>query len=104
MTKKQSHPRLPDLNPCDYFTLGYLKSKVYKPFPQTLDDLIENITREIKKINSVLESTFLNFTKRCNLLIEKLEVILIKYKKKILTTQFPFNLSFKWCLGLKNPI
>ena len=72
MTKKQLPPRSPDLNPCDYFLWGYLKSKVYKPLPKTLDDLKENITREIQKINtSVLESTFLNFTKRCHLLIEK---------------------------------
>ena len=72
MTKKQWPPRSPDLNPCDYFLWGYLKSKVYKPLPKTLDDLKENITREIQKINtSVLESTFLNFTKRCHLLIEK---------------------------------
>ena len=70
MTKKQWPPRSPDLNPCDYFLWGYLKSKVYKPLPKTLDDLKENITREIQKINtSALESTFLNFTKRCHLLI-----------------------------------
>ena len=46
-------------------------SKVYKPLPKTLDDLKENITREIQKINTTgSESTFLNFTKRCHLLIE----------------------------------
>lgn len=70
--KKQWPPRSPDLNPCDYFLWGYLKSKVYKPLPKTLDDLKENITREIQKIStSILESTFLNFTKRCHLLIER---------------------------------
>ena len=104
MTKYQWPPRSPDLNPCDYFLYGYLKSKLYKPFPKILDDLKEKITREIQKINtSVLESTFLNLTKRCNLLIlKKMEGILIK--KKILTTQFPFSLSLKWCIGLKNRI
>ena len=71
MTKKQWPPRSPDLNLCDYFLWGYLKSKVYKPLPKTLNDLKENITREIQKINtSVLESAFLNFTKQCHLLIE----------------------------------
>ena len=49
-----------------------MRSKVYKPLPKTLDDLKEKITRAIQKINtSVLESTFINFTKRCHLLIEK---------------------------------
>ena len=82
ITKHQWPPRSPDLNPCDYFLWGYLKSKVYKPLPKTLDDLKENITREIQKINtSALESTFLNFRKRCHLIIEKMEVILIKNKK-----------------------
>ena len=72
MTKKQWPPQSLNLNPCDYFLQGYLKSKVYKPLTKTLDDLKENITREIQKINtSVLESTFLNFTKLCHLLIEK---------------------------------
>ena len=77
MTKKQWPPRSPDLNPCDSFLLGYLKSKVYKPLPKILDDLKENITREIQNINtSVLESALililiLNFAKRCHLLIEK---------------------------------
>jgi hypothetical protein len=70
--KTQWPPRSPDLNPCEYFLWGNLKSKVYHPLPKTLDDLKANITREIKKINtSVLESVFLNFTNRCHLLIEK---------------------------------
>jgi len=33
----------PDLNPCDFFLWGYLKSKVYCPKPRTLDDLKNNI-------------------------------------------------------------
>ena len=70
--KKQWPPRSPDLNPCDYFLWGYLKSKVYKPLPYTLDQLKANITREIRNINnSVLNSTFFNFSKRCDLIIEK---------------------------------
>jgi len=47
--KKKWPPRSPDLNPCDYFLWGYLKSVVYKPLPKTLDDLKANIDREIKK-------------------------------------------------------
>ena len=72
MTKKQWPQRSPDLNQCDYFLCGYLKSKVYKQLLKTLDNIKENITRKIQKINtSVLISAFLNFTKRCQLLIEK---------------------------------
>ena len=47
--KKMWPPRSPDLNPCDFYLWGYLKSVVYYPLPKTLDDLKENIKREIKK-------------------------------------------------------
>jgi hypothetical protein len=46
--KKKWPPRSPDLNPCDYFLWGYLKSRVYNPLPKDLDDLKANIEREIK--------------------------------------------------------
>ena len=63
--------RSPDLNPCDYFLWGYLKDRVYKPMPKTLYDLKVNIEREIRNIEpDVLKSTFLNFRKRLNLIIE----------------------------------
>ena len=72
MNKQQWPPRPPDLNPCDYFLWGYLKSNVYKPLPKTLNDLKANIRREVQKINtSTLESTFLNFSERCQLVVEK---------------------------------
>ena len=32
-------PHSPDLNPCDFFLWGYLKSKAYKPLPSNLDKL-----------------------------------------------------------------
>ena len=68
---------------------SYLKSKVYKPLPKTLDDLKENITSEIQKINiSILKSTFSNFTKRFHLLVEK-------------NVSPIFKLCLKWCIGLK---
>ena len=70
ITKFRWPPRSPDLNPCDYYLWGYLKSKVYNPLPKTLDDLKTNIEREIKNIpKDVLKSTFLNFRKRCELVI-----------------------------------
>jgi hypothetical protein len=52
------------------FLWVYLKSKVYKPLPKTLDKLKVNIEREIRKISKdILNSTFLNFKKRCDLVI-----------------------------------
>ena len=49
----------------------HLKDRVYKPMPKTLDDLKVNIEHEIRNIKQdVLKSTFLNFRKRLNLIIE----------------------------------
>lgn len=68
--KRMWPPRSPDLNPCDFFLWGHLKSLVYNPLPKTLDDLKINIEREIKNISkNVLKSTFENFQKRCSLII-----------------------------------
>ena len=39
--------RSPDLNPLDYFLWGFLKSKVYFPWPRNLDELEANIRREV---------------------------------------------------------
>ena len=69
--KKNWPPRSPDLNPCDFFLWGYLKSRVYNPLPNNLDELKDNIIREIKKIDKkTLKDTFLNFSKRCDLVVE----------------------------------
>ena len=43
-------PRSPDLTPCDFFLWGYLKSKVYTSPPATIDDLIQQIEREVEAI------------------------------------------------------
>ena len=43
--------RSPDLNPCDYFLWGFLKSKVYTPRPNTLDQLQANIEREVAALD-----------------------------------------------------
>ena len=44
-------PYSPDLNPCDFYLWGYLKSKVYSdPIPKTCEELKRNIRREIRKI------------------------------------------------------
>ena len=44
--------RSPDLNPCDTFLWGYLKSKVYCPRPTTLDQLESNIRREVVALDT----------------------------------------------------
>ena len=50
VNKKMRPPRSPDLNPCDYYLWGYLKSKVYNPLPKNLDELKDNISNEVRKI------------------------------------------------------
>ena len=58
-------PRSPDLNTCDFYLWGYLKSKVYNTLPKNLDELKSNIEREIKSITrDDLKRVFLNFEKR----------------------------------------
>ena len=71
MDKKRWPSRSPDLNPCDFYLWGYLKSKVYNTLPKSLDELKINIEREIKLIiKEDLKRFFLNFEKRCDLVIE----------------------------------
>ena len=43
--------RSPDLNPCDYFLWGYLKSRVYTPLPRSMAELKTNIQREISVLD-----------------------------------------------------
>jgi hypothetical protein len=63
--KKKWPPRSPDLNPCDYYLWGYLKSVVYNPLPNTLDDSKANIENEIKKISKeTLKYVSLKFEKK----------------------------------------
>ena len=71
MDKIRWPPRSPDLNPCDFYLWGYLKSKVYNPLPNSLDELKMNIEREIKNISKEeLKRVFMNFEKRCDFLIQ----------------------------------
>ncbi len=58
-------PRSSDLNPCDFSLWGYLKQRVYNPKPESLDQLKENIRKEIKIFaKSNLSAHFLNLEKR----------------------------------------
>ena len=42
--------RSPDLSPCDVFLWGYLKEKIFKHRPRSLEDLKERIQQEIDSI------------------------------------------------------
>ena len=42
--------RSPDLAPCDFFLWGYLKEKVYRHRPQSIQDLNTAISLEIRRI------------------------------------------------------
>ena len=58
-------PRSPDLNPCDFFLWGYVKSKVYEHRPSTLEHLKAAITEEINAIpHNMLERVMVNFRDR----------------------------------------
>lgn len=58
-------PYSPDLNPCDYFLWGYLKDRIYRTAPTTLDDLKIAITQEVTAIGAdALKYVIRNFQKR----------------------------------------
>ena len=46
--------RSPDLNPLDYFFGGFLKAKVYTPWPRNLDELEANIRREVANLQPAM--------------------------------------------------
>jgi hypothetical protein len=46
--------RSPNLNACDFFLLGYLKSKVYEKKPRTMVDLKQNIRAEVAAVSSTM--------------------------------------------------
>jgi len=57
--------RSPDLTPSDCFLWGYLKGRVYRNKPRTMDALKANITEEIQAVTAdVLARTFQNMARR----------------------------------------
>lgn len=57
--------RSPDLSVCDFFLWGYLKSKVYRTRPTTINELKQNITNEIEAIpQDMLHRAFKSFHNR----------------------------------------
>jgi hypothetical protein len=56
--------RSPNLNACDFFLWGYLKSKVYEKKPRTKVDLKQNIRDEVAAISpTMLQRVMQNFQK-----------------------------------------
>lgn len=57
----------PDLNPCDFFLWGYLKSRVYMNRPKTIDELKSEILKAASNIpHDMLIRVVQNFKKRLN--------------------------------------
>ena len=64
-------PYGPDLNPCDFFLWGYLKEKVYRDNPRTMDALKDSITREINAIDQeTLKNVVRGFESRLHAVVE----------------------------------
>lgn len=64
-------PYSPDLNPCDFFLWGYLKDKVYRDNPTTIEDLKTAISREIATIDQdTLKNVIRGFESRLHAVIE----------------------------------
>lgn len=76
--------RSPDLSPPDFFLWGYLKGKVYRNKPKTLDELKRNISREMAQIDSgMLHRAVGSFRKR----LEELKEVKGGYLKKTIFKQ-----------------
>ena len=57
--------RSPDLNPCNIFSLGYLKSKVYINCPRSIEQLKDAIRQEIIAIpHQITRQVIDNFRER----------------------------------------
>lgn len=64
-------PYSPDLNPCDFFLWGYLKDKVYCNNPKTIDDLKENIKKEIFGVDQdMMKRVIKGFERRLHAVVE----------------------------------
>jgi len=64
-------PRSPDLSPPDFFLWGALKGKAYANKPRTIQELENNIRREIAAISEdVLQATFANMKRRVQLSLD----------------------------------
>ena len=63
--------RSPDLSPSDFFLWGTLKGKTYANKPRTIQELENNIRREIAAISEdVLQAIFANMKRRVHLCLD----------------------------------
>lgn len=64
--------RSPDLTACDFFLWGYLKNKVFRERPRTLEELKARIRQEIERIpQQMLRNVMDNFRKRLQECIDR---------------------------------
>jgi len=64
-------PHSPDLNPLDFFTWGYMKSKVYRPCPTAMDTLKLRIEEEVNRIPSdMIRRAQVSVSKRAHLYVQ----------------------------------
>ena len=64
--RASQQPRSADLTYCDYYLWGYLKGKVYRNNPHTLEELKAQITRAVQCITEAeLQKVSNNLFKRC---------------------------------------
>ena len=64
-------PSSPDLNPCDFWAWGYLKSKVYKPMPRNIEDLKQQIVQECNNIpKEMVKKTVVTMKARAALVVQ----------------------------------
>ena len=66
-------PRSPDLTPPDFFLWGYLKLRIKKRRPQSIEELKQYITDEIRHVDrdkSLLDRTFDDFVRRLRECVE----------------------------------
>ena len=61
----------PDMNPCDSFLWGHLKSKTYSPMPNSMPALKNKLRRKFREIPAwMVQHAILNIKKRARLCIE----------------------------------
>ena len=64
-------PRSPDLSPPNFFLWGALKGKAYANKPRTIQELENNIRREIAAVSEdILQATFANTKHRVQLCLD----------------------------------
>ena len=63
--------RSPDLNPCDYWLWAHLKEKVFFLKPNTIEELIQNIKREVENLpEELIRKICASLKPRCMKIIE----------------------------------